>query len=370
MSRWEAPALSIALLALASGADAQGVHDALIAKHAAANNVPEALVRRVIRIESRGNPGLVVRGNYGLMQIRLGTARAMGYTGNPQGLLDPETNMTYAVKYLAGAYRTAGCNADRAITNYQHGYRRKARAKCVMPQTEPTQVASGPSEKAKPRAAVADRMVLAQSQTKPASEPDTVQSADVLKPKVVHTLAIPKLVSPPEHKPLAPVHVTSKAAPPAPRTQTASTPMPVLVPTKSNESAKSDKVVTSAPQTETASAPLPQPALAEPVASTAPDKPALPVRAEEPDKSATTGMLANVEPAAASEPPAPAPAVLPSPKQQRHAAPLPATKHATKRHHERKKADKPTNLLAFLKKLVTSNQKPAGRKHRSRQAQR
>ena len=45
------------------------------------------------------------------MQIRLGTARAMGYHGgSPQGLLDADTNMTYAVKYLAGAYRAAGCD--------------------------------------------------------------------------------------------------------------------------------------------------------------------------------------------------------------------------------------------------------------------
>ena len=40
--------------AFASGAHA-GPHDELIARHAAANGVPERLVRRVIRIESRGN---------------------------------------------------------------------------------------------------------------------------------------------------------------------------------------------------------------------------------------------------------------------------------------------------------------------------
>ena len=347
MPRWEAPALAIAFFALASGAGAQGAHDALVAKHAAANNVPEALVRRVIRIESRGNPGLVVRGNYGLMQIRLGTARAMGYTGSPQGLLDPDTNMTYAVKYLAGAYRTAGCNADRAIANYQHGYRRKVRANCVTPQAEQTKIAGAPSEKAKPRAAAGDKMILAQSQSAP--EPGTAQSTDVLKPKVVHTLAIPKLASTPA-------------------------PKPTLVPTKSNESAKADKVVTPSPQTQTASAPLPrpEPIPAKPAASQAQDRPAPPVRAEETGKPVTTGMLANVEPAAAAEPPAPAPDVLPPPKQERHAAAPPARKQATKQHRGQKKADKPTNLLAFLKKLVTPDKKPAGRKHRShaQQAQR
>jgi soluble lytic murein transglycosylase-like protein len=72
--------------------------DSLIAKHAAAHSVPEALVRRVIHRESRGNPRVISKGNYGLMQIRLGTARAMGYRGSAAGLLDADTNMTYAVK--------------------------------------------------------------------------------------------------------------------------------------------------------------------------------------------------------------------------------------------------------------------------------
>lgn len=102
--------------------DANGNLDALIAKHAAANHVPEALVRRVIRRESRGNPRAVHAGNYGLMQIRLGTARAMGYRGSARGLLNADTNMTYAVKYLAGAYRAAHGNFDRAVHNYAAGY--------------------------------------------------------------------------------------------------------------------------------------------------------------------------------------------------------------------------------------------------------
>src|SRR3972149_11092381 len=87
-------------IALASHAIAEP-YNGLVAKHAAANGVSESLVRRIIRIESRGNPRVVNKGNYGLMQIRLGTARGVGYRGTAQGLLDPDTNMTYAVKYLA-----------------------------------------------------------------------------------------------------------------------------------------------------------------------------------------------------------------------------------------------------------------------------
>jgi len=116
-------------IALASRSFAES-YDWLIAKHAAANGVPESLVRRVIRIESRGNPGVVNKGNYGLMQIRLDTARGVGYRGTAQGLLDPDTNMAYAVKYLAAAYRLAGCNDNRAISYYQRGYYGAPKFKC------------------------------------------------------------------------------------------------------------------------------------------------------------------------------------------------------------------------------------------------
>jgi soluble lytic murein transglycosylase-like protein len=106
----------------AAALDANGNLDVLIAKYAATYSVPAGLIRRVIRRESGGNPRVVYHGNYGLMQIRLGTARAMGYRGSTAGLLDAETNMTYAVKYLAGAYRAAHGNADLAVHYYAAGY--------------------------------------------------------------------------------------------------------------------------------------------------------------------------------------------------------------------------------------------------------
>jgi hypothetical protein len=214
------PVLSVALVAFAADAGAQSAHDPLIAKHASAHGVPEVLVRRVIRIESRGDPSLVRKGNYGLMQIRLSTARAMGYSGSPQGLLDPDTNLTYAVKYLAGAYRAAGCNADRAISNYQHGRfrsgpklastvaksasapprpasapptplplakpdpavvetKREAAPKQVVAKVEPEPVAAPPLPRAKPAAAPAPAMAESRQETAPAkglanAEPEAI----------------------------------------------------------------------------------------------------------------------------------------------------------------------------------------------------
>src|SRR6201986_5276139 len=98
-------------------------YDALVATHARANGVPEALVHRVIVRESRYQPGLVGRGGtIGLMQIKLATARGLGYTGDAAGLRDPNTNLTYAVKYLAGAYRAANGDHDRAVHYYAAGY--------------------------------------------------------------------------------------------------------------------------------------------------------------------------------------------------------------------------------------------------------
>ncbi len=96
--------------------------DGLVAQQAGAAGVPLSLAERVVRRESGGNPRAMHAGNYGLMQIRLGTARAMGYSGSAAGLLDPAVNMTYAMRYLAGAYRAAGGNESRAVALYARGY--------------------------------------------------------------------------------------------------------------------------------------------------------------------------------------------------------------------------------------------------------
>src|SRR5947207_13130206 len=83
-------------------------YDSLIATHAAANNVPEVLVHRVILRESRYQPNLVGRcGCIGLMKIKLATPPGLGYSADAQALRDPNTNLTFAVKYPAGPYRPA-----------------------------------------------------------------------------------------------------------------------------------------------------------------------------------------------------------------------------------------------------------------------
>jgi Transglycosylase SLT domain len=114
-----------ALQSLAWQAQAQdrARYEKMIARHAKANLVPEALVHRLIVRESKYHPELIGHGGaIGLMQIKLATAKGVGYTGDAEGLRDPETNLAYGVKYLAGAYRAASGDYDRAIRYFAGGY--------------------------------------------------------------------------------------------------------------------------------------------------------------------------------------------------------------------------------------------------------
>ncbi|PSC05239.1 lytic transglycosylase [Alsobacter soli] len=115
--------------ALGYASQARGGLKDLIAKHAAANGVPFALADAVVRIESRYNPGASNGGAVGLMQIKPQTARGLGYSGGAAGLKNPETNLTYGMKYLAQAYRMSGGSTCATVMRYQSGhYARRASA--------------------------------------------------------------------------------------------------------------------------------------------------------------------------------------------------------------------------------------------------
>ncbi|HEV2518395.1 MAG TPA: lytic transglycosylase domain-containing protein [Devosia sp.] len=109
--------------------------DGLISKYASVYGLPESLVRRVVQRESGFNPGARNGPYYGLMQIRHDTARSMGYGGSASGLLDAETNLKYAVKYLRGAYITAGYNSDGAVRYYSRGYYYDAKRLGLLEET-------------------------------------------------------------------------------------------------------------------------------------------------------------------------------------------------------------------------------------------
>ncbi|MGE3830768.1 MAG: transglycosylase SLT domain-containing protein [Parvibaculaceae bacterium] len=109
--------------------------DGLIAKYAATYNVPETLIRRIIKRESNYDPSAYSRGHWGLMQIKHQTAQSMGYRGSAKGLLDAETNLIYGVKYLAGAYLVADGNEARAVRFYSSGYYYDAKRKGLLDET-------------------------------------------------------------------------------------------------------------------------------------------------------------------------------------------------------------------------------------------
>ena len=106
--------------------------DRLIAYYAKLNNIPEALVHRVVKRESTYNPRAYHSGNYGLMQIRYNTAKGLGYEGPAEGLFDAETNLKYATKYLAGAWMVADNQNDGAVKLYASGYYYHAKRKGLL----------------------------------------------------------------------------------------------------------------------------------------------------------------------------------------------------------------------------------------------
>lgn len=116
-------AATVVAATLSAAHAGESEYAAMAANAARANGVPEALVHRVIMRESRYQPHLIGHGGtIGLMQIKLATARGLGYTGDAAGLRDPQTNLTYGVKYLAGAYHAANGDHGRAISYYAGGY--------------------------------------------------------------------------------------------------------------------------------------------------------------------------------------------------------------------------------------------------------
>lgn len=107
----------------------------LINAYADAYKVPRDLVHRVVQRESSYNPRARNGSYYGLMQISPETARTMGHRGPPEELLDADTNLRYAVKYLRGAWIVANGNRDKAVKWYSQGYYYEARNRCLLVET-------------------------------------------------------------------------------------------------------------------------------------------------------------------------------------------------------------------------------------------
>ncbi|MEL6120410.1 MAG: lytic transglycosylase domain-containing protein [Pseudomonadota bacterium] len=107
----------------------------LINKHADSYEVPRLLVHKVVQRESDYRPRARNGPYYGMMQILPATARGMGFQGKNEDLLDPDVNLTWAVKYLRGAWLVSDGNMDRAVMWYARGYYYEARDRCLLVET-------------------------------------------------------------------------------------------------------------------------------------------------------------------------------------------------------------------------------------------
>ena len=107
----------------------------LINKYADLYEVPRPLVHRVVIRESTHRPWAINRPYYGLMQILPATARSMGFQGQPRDLLDAETNLKYAVKYLRGAWLLSDGSYDTAVKWYSRGFYYEAKRRGMLVET-------------------------------------------------------------------------------------------------------------------------------------------------------------------------------------------------------------------------------------------
>jgi soluble lytic murein transglycosylase-like protein len=108
---------------------------ALVARYADIYDMPESLIHRIIIRESGYNPAARNGPYYGLMQILPQTAGTMGYRGPPEGLLDAETNLRYAGKYLRGAWLVSRGDEDEAVGWYARGYYYEAKRMGLLKET-------------------------------------------------------------------------------------------------------------------------------------------------------------------------------------------------------------------------------------------
>lgn len=89
-------------------------------------NLPPKLLDAVCYVESHYNPNAI---NYedggedslGLCQVKLSTAKWLGFKGSRQMLMRPEVNAKYAAKYLAYQLKRYNYLTEKAIISYNRG---------------------------------------------------------------------------------------------------------------------------------------------------------------------------------------------------------------------------------------------------------
>lgn len=91
--------------------------------------IPASWIMAISRQESSHDPSarakdprdLARGGSFGLMQMSLATARGLGFTGAPEQLLDPETNVHWGAKLLAQLAARFGADIRDVASGYNSG---------------------------------------------------------------------------------------------------------------------------------------------------------------------------------------------------------------------------------------------------------
>lgn len=88
----------------------------LVSEVAREQRVPDRVAHALVKRESGYNARAVGRaGEIGLAQIKLSTARGLGFRGSREALFEPRTNLTYGLRYARLALDRGG------IRYYQTG---------------------------------------------------------------------------------------------------------------------------------------------------------------------------------------------------------------------------------------------------------
>lgn len=117
----------------------------LISRESRTKGIPPVLTQAVVQVESGGNPRAFRQeenfATRGLMQVSPGAARDVGYTGSPESLFDPATNIKVGTAYLKKMF--GWFNADpgridsrweRAVAAYNAGPGNISRYGIVNPE--------------------------------------------------------------------------------------------------------------------------------------------------------------------------------------------------------------------------------------------
>ena len=107
----------------------------LVNKWADFYDVPRSLVHRVIQRESDYRPGARNGPYWGMMQILPATARGVNFRGSNSDLLDADTHLKYATRYLRGAWMLSGGDEATAVGWYARGYYYEAKRQGLLYET-------------------------------------------------------------------------------------------------------------------------------------------------------------------------------------------------------------------------------------------